>query len=114
MPFIHARTNIAVPEKKELSIKEKLGEAITIIPGKSEGWLMLQVEDNCHLYFKGDNSKPIAFVELKLFGNASNSVLDNMTNAITEILAEELEIAPAQIYVKYELCEHWGWNGSNF
>ena len=37
-----------------------------------------------------------------------------MTAAVTQILSEELSLAPDRIYVQYEEVNHWGWNGSNF
>lgn len=52
--------------------------------------------------------------ELSLFGGASDSVYDKLTAAICDAVSAETGIAPANIYVKYEEAEHWGWNGSNF
>ena len=114
MPYINTKTTVNVtPEKKE-AIKNKFGKAIELIPGKSESWLMLSFEDNCSMYFKGSNEKPLAYVEVKIFGQASKSSYDKLTNAITGILGEELGIRPDCIYVKYEEVSNWGWNGSNF
>lgn len=114
MPYISTKTNITVPKEKELNIKEKLGKAIGILPGKSENWLMLSFEGEASLYFQGKSDKPIAFVEVKLFGKSGADAYDKLTSEITKILKEELEIAPAQIYVKYEEVSNWGYNGSNF
>lgn len=114
MPFIHTKTNIPIPPEKEQALKVRLGEAIALIPGKSENWLMLGFEENCTLYFKGDKERPLAFVEVKIFGSAPDSAYDRLTAAITSILQDELGITPDGIYVKYEPVEHWGWNGSNF
>ena len=41
MPFIQLKTNAEINENDEKLIKSKLGELITIIPGKSENWLMV-------------------------------------------------------------------------
>jgi phenylpyruvate tautomerase PptA (4-oxalocrotonate tautomerase family) len=114
MPFINTKTNVSIPRDKEESIKEKLGKAIELIPGKSEGWLMVSFEEQCTLYFKGKGDSAIAFVEVKLFGSANKGAYDKLTSAITNILNEELDIEPSQIYIKYEEVSHWGWNGSNF
>ena len=40
--------------------------------------------------------------------------LDKMTKRICEIYETELQIKKDCIYVKYEECYKWGWNGSNF
>lgn len=114
MPYISTKTNIAISKEKEVIIKEKLGKAIGIIPGKSETWLMLSFEENSSLYFQGKNDTPIAFVEVKLFGKADNDSYNKLTSEITSILKEELAIEPGKIYVKYEEVSHWGYNGHNF
>ena len=44
MPFINVKTNINI-ENKDV-IKEELGKLISILPGKSETWLMVDIEDN--------------------------------------------------------------------
>ncbi|MDF2589705.1 MAG: hypothetical protein K0S41_3546 [Anaerocolumna sp.] len=114
MPYINTKTNVTVSKEKETNIKTKLGKAIELIPGKSENWLMLSFDDECSMYFKGQNDKPIAFVEVKLFGSASASAYDKLTAEITNILSEELNIPSNQTFIKYEEISHWGWNGTNF
>lgn len=114
MPYINTQTNVVITKEKELEIKEKLGKAIEFIPGKSENWLMVSFQDQASMYFKGDSESGIAFAEVKLFGKADSVSYNKLTAAITKILAEELEIAPDHIYVKYEEAGNWGWNGSNF
>lgn len=113
MPYINTITNVRISNDNEKSIKSQFGDAIKIL-GKSENWLMLNFMDNQRMYFQGDNSKPMAMIEVKLFGKASNSTYNNMTDTITDIVSKELNIASNQIYVKYEEISNWGWNGSNF
>ena len=113
MPFINTKVSCSMSPAQETSIKSKLGEAIKLI-GKSEGWLMLGFEDNCRLWFKGDNSKPTAYVEVALLGSASDKQYDTMTAEVTRIISDELGISPDRIYVKYEECSTWGWNSNNF
>jgi phenylpyruvate tautomerase PptA (4-oxalocrotonate tautomerase family) len=114
MPFIQTKVNIKISKKKEEILKSKLGEAIELIPGKTEDWLMLSFEDECNLYFKGTKEPGIAFIEVKLFGKADKDAYEKFTAAITDIINQELKISPERIYVKYEEVSHWGWNGSNF
>lgn len=114
MPFIHARVNRPIDQETEKELSQALGRAISLIPGKSEGWLMLQFEDNCRLYFKGDSRKPLAFVNVKLFGSADEAAYARLTAEITRLLDETLHIAPDGVYVQYEETRHWGWNGANF
>ena len=57
MPFISTKTNVSVSKEKETQLKERLGQAISIIPGKSENWLMLAIEGDIPMYFRGDDSR---------------------------------------------------------
>lgn len=114
MPYINTKTTVQVSQEKKEAIKRKLGKAIELIPGKSESWLMVSFDDNSVMYFRGSSEKPLAFVEVKIFGKASPDAYKKLTGAITDILQEELGISPDGIYVKYEEVSTWGWNGNNF
>lgn len=114
MPFINSKISTKVTEAQKTELKTKLGEAISLIPGKSESWLMLGFEDAYSLYFRGDNSQPIAFVEVSVFGAENRQAFSNLTSKICEIYHQVLGISPDHIYVKYEAVANWGWNGGNF
>ncbi len=114
MPFINSKVSVTLGDQQEAELKTRLGQAISLIPGKSESWLMTGFEDNYHLYFRGDNSEPSAFIEVKVFGKENPAAFDAMTAEITKIFHEVLGIAPDHIYIKYEAVTNWGWNGSNF
>ena len=114
MPFIGSKVTVKISNEKEEIIKKKLGEAIQLIPGKSETFLMLGFEDDYSLYFGGEKLEKGAFVEVKVFGKASKDAYAKLTSAICNIYEEELGIPQNKIYVKYEEVENWGWNGSNF
>lgn len=114
MPFINSKVTVKMSEDKKEAVKAKLGEAIALIPGKSENWLMVGFEDEYDLYFQGNQSGESAFVEVSVYGTASPSVFDSLTGAICEIFESELQIPKNRIYVKYEEVSNWGWNGNNF
>ena len=114
MPFINLKTNVEITPEKEVAVKAGLGQAITALPGKTEAWLMVNIEDNHHMYFKGDGSKPLAFIGVQILGKASRADYEKMTAQLCELMERELSIAPDCVYVKYGEGEHWGWNGSNF
>ncbi len=113
MPYIQTMTNVGISGRKEQTIKQRMGEAIELIPGKSESWLMLSFQDDAHMYFKGED-EPCAICQVKIYGSASEDAYAALTSALTDILAEELEIDPARIYVAYQEIATWGWNGGNF
>ncbi len=113
MPFINAKVNTKISQEKELAIKERLGQAISLL-GKSEGWLMINFDEDAHLYFKGQNDQLLAYIEIKLFGNVSDDMCKKMTEEVTRIIGEELTIDKSNIYVSYYPTDKWGWNGNNF
>lgn len=114
MPYIRTTVSKEITQENIENLKAKLGQAIALIPGKSENWLMLAFEDNVNMYFKGDCSEDYAYVEVSLFGSTTDAAYDRLTAAISEIINEEIGIDRANIYIKYEAADHWGWNGTNF
>ena len=112
MPLITARVSGEISKEKEVSLKEKFGKAIELI-NKSESWLMVDFHDNCRLYFKGSD-EACAIIEIDLFGKATDSGYDALTQKVTEIVENELGIDRGRIYVKYNEISHWGYSGFNF
>ena len=113
MPYIKTKTSTPISAEQERVLKAKLGQAINALD-KGEAWLMLEFEDNCRLWFRGENSEPLAMVEISLFGKASADQYEDMTKAVCDVLHSELGIDPEGIYVKYEEVENWGYNRFNF
>ena len=114
MPFINVKTTASVTDDKCEAIKSALGKAIALIPGKSEGWLMVGIEPEMKIWFRGDASADSAMVTVSVLGTVSDSDSSRLTGRITEILSDELGISPDRIYVSYSEHDKWGWNGSNF
>jgi len=114
MPMIIVKTSTSIAPAQETSLKDKLGQAIALVPGKSEAHLMLAFEDNAHLYFAGKNDMPLAYVEVNCLGKSTREAYCALTSAICDMLKAELGINPDGVYVKYAELEHWGWNGTNF
>ena len=112
MPFISLKTNQTINSTAETNLKNKFGNAIKIL-GKTEAWLMLSFEDDQTMYFKGDMSDGIAFLEVKIYGKACRVAYDDMTKELTKIVSQELDIPASNIYIKYEECDTWGYNGVN-
>lgn len=112
MPFIEVKTNQNIGEKKNI-IKSELGTAITAIPGKSEGWLMVEISDCLDMWFKGSD-EPCAMFEVSIFGKAGDAAYDDLTGRLCSIAEKQLGVSPDRAYVKYTEISHWGYNGFNF
>lgn len=112
MPFIDLKTSVSVPQSKAEELKSGFGEAITAI-GKGENWLMVNVEGDKSMFFKGA-AGDMAIAEVSLFGKASDKQYDDMTARATKLITDVLGIPGDKVYIKYEECDHWGWSGFNF
>ncbi len=113
MPYIDSKITVSVPQEKRDNLKAELGKAISIL-NKPESFLMLGFEDNYDLYMGGKKLDKGAYVEVKLFGNASSAAYEKMTEEICRIYEEQLGIPGNGIYITYSGISDWGWNGKNF
>ena len=114
MPFIESKVSVKTTEEQQKKLKERLGKAISLIPGKSESWLMVDLQDEQKMYFRGDDSEPIAFICVNIYGSSDPEAFEKMTAELTQIYGELFGVAPDHMYVKYAASTDWGWNGSNF
>lgn len=114
MPFINVKTSKDLTAEKVEAIKTELGSAIALIPGKSEAWLMVNIDDNCNIYFKGTDNNDTAYVEVNIFGSTSKDNCEKLTVKICDILLKFADIPSDRVYVKYEFSDMWGYNGFMF
>lgn len=114
MPFIHAKFSCDVTPQQEENIKTKLGKAISVLSGKSESYLMVQIEGNCHLYFQGNNEENSAIFEVSVFGSASKHDYVKLTGELCDIAFDELSIQSNRTYVKFMETDNWGYDSFMF
>ncbi len=114
MPYINLKTTKSLSKENCQNLKAAFGKAIECFPGKSEAYLMVGIEDNVKLWFRGDDSSDSAILDVELLGAVNSQASAKMTAEICNILSEELGISPDRVYVKYTGYSDWGWNGTNF
>lgn len=114
MPYINTTTTVKISESQETALREALGKAISLIPGKSESWLMLNFRDCARMAFRGDASRDCAMLEVEILGKANVSDLDRLTAELCRIVSETLSVPTDRIYVKYNEIDVWGYDGNNF
>lgn len=113
MPYIEVKTNKKLSDEKSKEISSRMGELITCIPGKTESWLMTEIEGDCFMTFAGSDA-PCAMVSVSIFGKADKDAYDRMTRSVCDDLSSSLDIPADRIYVKYSEITDWGWNSRNF
>lgn len=114
MPYIHMRCTESLTAAQMEAIKDEFGKAISLLPGKSEAHLMVDIADGAHLWLAGKNDEPLAMVEVEILGKSTPDAYQKLTARLTEILGERAGIAPSGVFVKYAEKTYWGHNGANF
>ena len=114
MPYIEAKFSCKLDESKIQELKTLFGKAIELIPGKSESWLMVNIEDDKNIFFKGNRDSDSAFISVAIFGSASSKAYSNLTGELCEKVSSITGIRPDRIYITYREVDTWGWNGQNF
>ncbi len=114
MPYINMKTSKKLDTGASAALKNAFGEAIAVIPGKSERWLMINLEDCCNMAFAGDAEEPSAMLEVELFGTADDAAYDALTKKLCSLVEEHAGVRSDRVYIKYSEISHWGYNGFNF
>ncbi len=114
MPYIEAKISKKLDKPALENLKAHFGKAIECIPGKTESWLMVNIEDSKNIFFKGNNSDSSAYVSVSTFGKAPAGAFDKLTVELCSILESCAGISPSRTYITYHEIENWGWNGNNF
>ena len=114
MPYIELKTTAKISDAKKDELTKSFGELIEIIPGKTEEWLMLGFMPECKMAFKGNSDSDTAILEVKILGKTTSAVYEKLTAALTECVSRALNVPSERIYVKYEECSVWGYDGYNF
>ena len=109
MPYISFKTNHKLTLRQENTIKSKSGELISLIPGKTEKALMIHMEDDQIMYFKGEET-PCMMIEINLYKSAEFDDKKKLTEAMIQMIHETTKIEADNIYVLFHEFDHWGHN----
>ena len=114
MPYIEAKLSCKLTDEKNECLKSGFGKAIECIPGKNESWLMVNIEDEKKMFFKGNCNGDSAYISVSIFGKSNAKAYADLTQEICELISSTTGISPDRTYVTYHELDKWGWNGSNF
>ena len=114
MPFIHTTTNKEITPDMEKLLTAELGRAITLLPGKTEQWLMLGFQGGVSMAFRGELGRDLVFAEVKLLGQAPRDAYDRLSEALCEIYHKVLGVPTDGVYIEYVEAKTWGHDGYNF
>ena len=114
MPYIEAKLSKNLTIDEITTLKTGFGKAIECIPGKSESWLMVNIEDGKNIFFKGNDDNDSAFISVAIFGKANKSDYDKLTSELCALINTVTGISPDRTYITYSEYDKWGWNSNNF
>lgn len=116
MPVVKTYCSEPISESAREVLKAAYGSAIEAVPGKSEAWLMCLFEGEVPIYFAGDDSAPSALVTVDVYarGEVPSSAFERFTEQVAPVIARELGVDPARLYIRYATTPDFGWNGANF
>lgn len=114
MPYCEVLTTTKIGKPEEKALDREIARIIELVPGKSERWVMVHIEDQARMSFAGSCEEPAAMVTLKTFGELEPEMYDLLTQEFCARLSERLHVPRDRIYVVYEPIAYWGWDGKNF
>lgn len=111
MPFVIARTNVRLSGRQERTLKELMGKAMALVPGKSERDMLLVIEDGSHMWLAGEGSEPLAYVDAALFGTEDHAGYAAFTGAVAQAFAQVTGMDPSRVFVRVEEIGAWSFGG---
>lgn len=110
MPYIAVNVSRVLSEQEKEAIKAGLGEKISVIPGKVEKGLMVDIADGRSLYYGG---KPCdgAYLDVKIYGTAAAEDKKAFTEAAFDVM-EQAGISKKNVYITLSEFPNWGVNGT--
>ena len=114
MPFFMTKTNLSISEEQEKNLKFGLAQVVRKNFGYGEEYILAEFADNCKLYLRGDKNIPIAYIEVKVFGNENHIGYKDFSKDVTQVFNAILKIPPRNIYIKFEDITAFGVGGELF
>lgn len=110
MPYIAVNTSKVLSEQEKDTLKAALGEKISVIPGKAEKTLMVDIADGRSMYFRGDK-REAAYLDVKIFGTAAAEDKKAFIEAAFEVM-EQAGLEKKNVYISFSEFANWGANGT--
>ncbi len=113
MPYLSIKTTRTLTLQQELALKESAGKLITLLPNKVEENLMMHIEDNQVMYFKG-KEMDCCMMDLRLFGTIDFESKKKFTQEFMKSVAKITDVPVDNQYLAIGEFENWGKKGDLF
>ncbi len=100
-------TNVTLTEEKILELKAETVRVLSLIPGKDESQLMLQISDGQKMFYKGE-AVPCMMVQVNCYGQAEKEALEPFVKAVTEAIETIAGVPGSNVYLTIDGYANWG------
>ena len=111
MPYLHVKVGKPLCEETVDALRRECEKLIFILPGKTSDNCMIQIEDDCKMYMKGEKNACV-FVDIRLYQASPEDKKLAFSAALAKYLQENLDIDPNLIYMNFLELPHWAAAGS--
>jgi phenylpyruvate tautomerase len=114
MPYLMIQTNRAISPGQREPLLRAASRLLAKELGKPEAYVMVSLSSDVSMLFAGTD-EPAAYAELKSIGLPAGQI-KSLSQAISTLLEQQLDIAPARVYIEFADIKgsQWGWNGGTF
>lgn len=112
MPYIAVNTTVSLPKAVKDEIKNELGRVITLIPGKTEEVLMVDISDGHTIYFAGKEMEKCAFIDVRCYRNSTFEANKAFTEAVYLAMKNITGIEEKDLYLSISELPVWGTKGT--
>jgi len=111
MPMINLQVSFSLNPDEKNTVAKELGQLISLMPRRSEKYLMVSINDQNTFYLAGENLNRAAFMDLRLLGRESTEGQEAFVTAAQAALSRLLDIPIGNIYTNILEMPHWGARG---
>ena len=112
MPYINVKIPQELSPDAAARLRDELGQAICLIPGKNESALMIALEDGEKMLFGGAAIGNEAFFDVRVYGKCELDDKRAFTEKLYEIMTRLFGTDPARMFVNFTEYDNWGARGS--
>jgi hypothetical protein len=110
MPYISVTLGQKLDAAQKEKLKTELGRLITIIPGKTEPDLIVNIQDTGAVYMGGAEI-PCAYIDLRVYTKTNDEAKKRFTRELFAFIAREFAIPIERQYLTIGEYENWGYDG---
>ncbi|MDR3146359.1 MAG: hypothetical protein LBU21_08780 [Treponema sp.] len=110
MPYIQVNIGQKLTASQKELLKNELGRLITIIPGKTEPDLIVNIQDGGSFYMGGTET-PSAYIDLRVYTRTDPEAKKDFTRKLFAFIAREFGIQTGRQYLTITEYDNWGYDG---